>query len=76
MCLLQKIPVFIKEYKGQWEQGCSLYMATDLAPVRATRKKKKIPCSTGFSIDTYFEISEIGTSSNPIYFNTFLYCLL
>ena len=27
--------------RGQWEQGCSLFMATDLGPVRATRKKKK-----------------------------------
>ena len=26
--------------RGQWEQGCSLFMATDLGPVRATRKKK------------------------------------
>ena len=26
---------------GQWEQGCNLYIATDLGPVRATRKKKK-----------------------------------
>ena len=26
--------------RGQWEQGCSLLMATDLGPVRATRKKK------------------------------------
>ena len=25
------------------EQGCSLPMATDLGPVRATSKKKKIP---------------------------------
>ena len=27
--------------RGQWEQGCSLFMSTDLGPVRATRKKKK-----------------------------------
>ena len=27
--------------RGQWEQECSLFMATDLGPVRATRKKKK-----------------------------------
>ena len=27
--------------RGQWEQGCSLFMATDLGPVRATRRKKK-----------------------------------
>ena len=27
--------------RGQWEQGCNLYMATDLGPVRATRKKNK-----------------------------------
>ena len=27
--------------RGQWEQGCSLLMATDLGPVRATCKKKK-----------------------------------
>ena len=27
--------------RGQWEQGCSLFIATDLGPVRATRKKKK-----------------------------------
>ena len=27
--------------RGQWEQGCSLSMATDVGPVRATRKKKK-----------------------------------
>ena len=27
--------------RGQWEQGCSLFMATDLGPVRATSKKKK-----------------------------------
>ena len=41
--------MFIKEYKcvgaianrGQWEQGCSLFMATDLGPVRATRREKK-----------------------------------
>ena len=26
--------------RGQWEQGCGLFMATDLDPVRATRKKK------------------------------------
>ena len=26
---------------GQWEQGCSLFMATDLGPVRATRRRKK-----------------------------------
>ena len=25
----------------QWEQGYSLFMATDLCPVRATRKKKQ-----------------------------------
>ena len=27
--------------RGQWEQGCSLFMATDLGPVRATHRKKK-----------------------------------
>ena len=27
--------------RGQWEQGCSLFMATDLGPVRATRRKKE-----------------------------------
>ena len=27
--------------RGQWEQGCSLFMATDLGPVRATSRKKK-----------------------------------
>ena len=27
--------------RGQWEQGCSLFMTTDLGPVRATRNKKK-----------------------------------
>ena len=26
--------------RGQWEQGCSLSMDTDLGPVRATRRKK------------------------------------
>ena len=26
--------------RGQWEQGCRLFMATDLGPVRTTRKKK------------------------------------
>ena len=26
--------------RGQWEQGCSLFMATDLGPVKATREKK------------------------------------
>ena len=26
---------------GQWEQGCSLPMATDLSPIRATHRKKK-----------------------------------
>ena len=26
--------------RGQWDQGCSLLMATDLGPVRATRKNK------------------------------------
>ena len=26
--------------RGQWEQGCSLFMATDLGPVRATQEKK------------------------------------
>ena len=26
--------------RGQWEQGCRLFMATDLGPVTATRKKK------------------------------------
>ena len=26
--------------RGQWEQGCSLLMATDLGPVRAKRRKK------------------------------------
>ena len=26
--------------RGQWEQGCSRFMATDLGPVRATRRKK------------------------------------
>ena len=26
--------------RGQWEQGCNLYMATDLGPVRAKRTKK------------------------------------
>ena len=26
--------------RGQWEQGCSRLMATDLGPVRATRRKK------------------------------------
>ena len=26
--------------RGQWEQGCSLFTATDLGPVRATRTKK------------------------------------
>ena len=25
--------------RGQWEQGCSLLMATNLGPVRATREK-------------------------------------
>ena len=29
------------ENRGQWEQGCSLSMATDLGPVKATRKKEK-----------------------------------
>ena len=33
-----KLPVMV--YKGQWEQGCSLYMATDLGPFRATSEKK------------------------------------
>ena len=28
--------------RGQWDQGCSLFMATDLGPVRATHKKNKI----------------------------------
>ena len=28
--------------RGQYEQGCNLYMATDLGRVRATRKKKTI----------------------------------
>ena len=28
--------------RGQWEQGCCPLMATDLGPVRATRKKKKL----------------------------------
>ena len=28
--------------RGQWEQGCRLFMATDLGPVRTTRKKKHI----------------------------------
>ena len=27
--------------RGQWEQGCRLFIATDLGPVRATSKKKK-----------------------------------
>ena len=27
--------------RGQWEQGCRLFMATDLGPVRATQEKKK-----------------------------------
>ena len=27
--------------RGQWEQGCRLFMATDLGPVRTTREKKK-----------------------------------
>ena len=27
--------------RGQWEQGCSLFMATDLGPVMATSGKKK-----------------------------------
>ena len=27
--------------RGQWEQGCSLFMAADLGPVRATRRKKR-----------------------------------
>ena len=26
--------------RGQWEQGCSLFMTTDLGPVRATHRKK------------------------------------
>ena len=26
--------------RGQWEQGSSLFMATDLGPVKATSKKK------------------------------------
>ena len=26
---------------GQWEQGCNLYMSTDLGPVRATCRKKE-----------------------------------
>ena len=30
--------------RGQWEQGCSLFMATDLGPVRATHRKKKNCC--------------------------------
>ena len=27
--------------RGQWEQACRLFMATDLGPVRATRRKKR-----------------------------------
>ena len=34
--------------RGQWEQGCSLFMATDLGPVRATRKKKYINLHNNF----------------------------
>ena len=26
--------------RGQWKQGCSLFMATDLGPARATCRKK------------------------------------
>ena len=36
--------------RGQWEQGCCLYMATDLGPVRATRKKKTFPQFRGYSV--------------------------
>ena len=27
--------------RGQWSQGCSLFMTTDLDPNRATRRKKQ-----------------------------------
>ena len=32
--------LFLLLFPGQWEQGCSLFMATYLGPVRATRRKK------------------------------------
>ena len=42
---------------GQWEQGCSLFMATDLGPVRATRiKKKKKKFEKLFSLTNLFGV--------------------
>ena len=32
--------------RGQWEQGCSRLMATDLGPVKATRKKNVLHGNT------------------------------
>ena len=40
--------------RGQWEQGCSLFMATDLGPVRATRKKKKDKVLCAIRMFKYF----------------------
>ena len=40
--------------RGQWEQGCSLFMATDLGPVRAARKKKKKKKNYFNSFKIYF----------------------
>ena len=42
--------------RGQWEQGCRLFMATDLGPVRTTQEKKKkyLPCPPAFS-EVYWE---------------------
>ena len=48
--------------RGQQEQGCSLYMATDLGPVRATRKKKYFTIA-GCNTQTNWWVPKIGLSN-------------
>ena len=58
--------------RGQWEQGCSLFLATDLGPVREhikKKKKKKTNAKTGSEQQTcpVFRSWQLGCYSDDIW---------